>query len=106
LKATLRGAPKDLKILLDASALALGNNYRLTTPDYGDLDLLGNVEPLGDYDHLDRSASDYRIGDLELRVIDLEDLIAIKHHINRPKDQGSLCQLLAIKRIREETGLK
>ncbi len=48
----------------------------------------------------------YRIGDLELRVIDLDDLITIKRQINRPKDRGSLFQLLAIKHLREETGLK
>jgi hypothetical protein len=35
-------------------------------------------------------------------VIDLEDLIKIKQHIRRPKDQDSLMQLLAIKKVRGE----
>ncbi len=106
LKVSLRGAPKDLPIILDARALALGNNYTFETPADGDLDLLGYVEPIGDYDRLDKKAANYQVGDLELRVIALDDLIAIKRHINRPKDRESLYQLLAIKRIREETGQK
>ncbi len=106
LNVSLRGAPKDLPIVLDARALALGNNYTFETPNDGNLDLLGYVEPLGDYTRLDTTASNYQVGDLELRVIDLDDLITIKKHINRPKDRESLHQLLAIKKIREETGLK
>jgi len=106
LNVTLRGAPKDLPIVLDARTLALGSNYTFETPNDGDLDLLGHVEPLGDYDRLDKTASNYQVGDLNLRVIDLDDLIAIKRHINRPKDRSSLHQLLAIKKIREQTGQK
>lgn len=106
LKVTLRGAPKDLPIVLDARALALGNNYTFETAEFGNLDLLGYVVPLGDFDRLDQKASTYKVGEMEFRVIDLDDLIAIKKHINRPKDRDSLYQLLAIKRIREETGLK
>lgn len=106
LKVSLRGAPKDLPIILDARALALGNNYTFETPNDGDLDFLGYVEPLGDYDRLDKTASNYEVGDLQLRVIALDDLITVKQHINRPKDRESLYQLLAIKRIREETGQK
>jgi predicted nucleotidyltransferase len=106
LKVSLRGAPRDLPIILDARALALGSNYTFVTPEDGDLDLLGYVEPLGDFERLDKTASTYQVGDLQLRVIDLDDLIRIKQHIGRPKDRESLYQLLAIKRMREETGLR
>jgi predicted nucleotidyltransferase len=102
LKVTLRGAPPDLPLILDARALALGSNT-FETP-LGDLDLLGHVEPLGDYQRLDQTATTYRVGAWDLRVINLDDLITIKRHINRPKDQSSLYRLLAIKRAREETG--
>jgi predicted nucleotidyltransferase len=104
LNVTLRGVPKDVPVVLDAKALALGSNYTLVTPNDGDLDLLGYVEPLGDYDRLNKNASDYQLGELQVRVIDLDDLITVKKHINRSKDRESLLQLLAIKRIREETG--
>ena len=106
LNVSLRNVPADVRIVLDARALALGSNYTFQTPDNGDLDLLGHVEPLGDYERLNQKACDYRIGELNLRVIDLDDLITIKRHINRPKDRESLFQLLAIKRAREETGLR
>ncbi len=36
-----------------------------------------------------------------LRVIGLDDLIRIKEHIRRPKDQASLIDLLALRRERE-----
>jgi hypothetical protein len=64
------------------------------------------VEQLGDYERLKAKACDYPVGDLKLRVIDLDDLVQIKRHIDRPKDRESLYQLLAIKRLREETGRK
>jgi hypothetical protein len=47
----LRGAPSDVPVILDARALALGNNYTFET-DVGKLDLLGWVEPHGDYEKL------------------------------------------------------
>lgn len=96
----LRGAPATLPFVIDAKSLALGSNFTLTTR-VGDLDLLGDLEPLGDYDAVDARAETYRIGELELRVIRLEDLITIKEHIGRPKDRESLLQLYAIRRIRE-----
>jgi Predicted nucleotidyltransferase len=96
----LRGAPADLPFVIDAKSLALGSNFTLTTR-VGDLDLLGYLEPLGDYDAVAARAETYRIGELELRVIRLEDLITIKEHIGRPKDRESLFQLYAIRRIRE-----
>ena len=103
LKPKLRGVPPGLPFILDARSLALGANFTFDT-QFGDLDLLGHVEPIGDYACLDKRATTYRVADLELRVIDLDDLIRIKRHINRLKDRESLFQLLAIKKTREETG--
>lgn len=100
LEVGLRGAPANLPFVIDARSLALGSNFTLTTR-VGDLDLLGYLEPLGDYDAIDARAETYRIGDLELRVIRLEDLITIKEYIGRPKDRESLFQLYAIRRLRE-----
>lgn len=41
-----------------------------------------------------------------MRVIGLDDLIRIKRHLARPKDRESPLQLEAIKRPREEEGLR
>jgi hypothetical protein len=98
----LRGAPGDLPFQIDSRSLALGSNFTLTTR-LGDLDLLGYLGPLGGYEAIASRAEVYRIGDLDLRVIALDDLIAIKQHIRRPKDQQSLFHLLAIKRLRGES---
>lgn len=51
LKPTLRGAPPDLPVALDAPALALGNNYTFET-SFGPIDLLGWVEPHGPFESL------------------------------------------------------
>jgi len=101
LKPTLRGAPPDLPVILDARALGLGNNYTFETP-LGKLDLLGWVEPIGGYDELLKTAEHYPVGELNLDVISLQDLLRVKEHICRAKDSESLLQLLAIERIRKE----
>jgi hypothetical protein len=100
LNPTLRSAPADLPIRLDAESLALGNNYTFET-SLGPLDLLGWVEPLGTFEVLVPASESYKVGALNLRTIGLEDLITIKQHIGRPKDRESLLQLLAIREIRK-----
>lgn len=96
----LRGAPPDLPFRLDAKSLALGSNFTFTT-DAGDLDLLGWVEPLGGYEEIVGRCDTLQIGETNVRVISLDDLIQIKQHISRPKDRDSLMHLLAIKRVRD-----
>jgi predicted nucleotidyltransferase len=101
LQPSFRGAPRDLPIVLDAHALALGSNYTLNTA-MGPLDLLGWVEPLGAYEALLPASETYWLGDLAVRTIGLEDLIRIKQHIGRAKDRESLLQLLAIRELRND----
>jgi hypothetical protein len=97
---TLRGAPPDLPFKLDSQSLALGSNFTFNT-DVGALDLLGWIEPLGTYDDLIARSECMEIEGVQVAVISLDDLIAIKRHINRPKDQMALLQLEAIKRLRD-----
>lgn len=98
---TLRGAPPDLPFRLDAESLALGSNFTFET-DEGPLDLLGWVEPFGEYDALLPGSEVMDLDGVKVRVIGLDDLITIKRHIQRPKDQAALLQLEALKRLREE----
>jgi hypothetical protein len=100
---TLRGAPPDLPFRIDAESLALGSNFTFNT-DIGPLDLLGWVEPFGTYDALLPHATLIPAGGVDLLTIGLDDLIAIKKHIGRPKDQAALVQLEAIKRLRDQPG--
>jgi predicted nucleotidyltransferase len=101
IKPTLRGAPSDLPFTLDTRALAQGNNFTLST-SLGDLDLLGWVEPLGDYDAIIKHAETFPVDELQIKTIGLDDLIRVKEHIRRSKDQESLLQLKAIRRLRDE----
>ncbi len=106
LSLTLRGAPTDLKFRLDAQALALGQTFTFEIDGEYALDLLGYLEPIGTYEDLLRHAETMKIGGRAVRVIGLDDLIRIKKHLGRPKDRESLLQLEAIKRLREQEGLR
>ena len=101
LRPTLRGAPPDLPFVIDAQSLALGANYTFVT-EHGPLDLLGIVDPLGNFDDIDPRAEVYSYEGSPLRVIALEDLIRVKEHIKRDKDRESLAQLYAIRRRRKQ----
>ncbi len=103
---TLRGAPPDLKFRLDAQALALGLNYTFLVDDEYPLDLLGYLEPVGAYEDLLPRVETVSIGGHPIRVIGLDDLIRIKQYLGRPKDRESLLQLQAIKRLRDQEGLR
>jgi hypothetical protein len=103
LKPTLRGAPPDLPFVIDEHSLALGNNFTFNTL-HGALHLLAWVEPLGDFDAIEKRAESYQFAGGELKTISLDDLIHVKQHIGRAKDRESLLQLLAIKKQREEQG--
>lgn len=100
LRPTLRGAPPDLPFRLDAESLALGSNFTFDT-NIGPLDLLGWVEPLGTYEDLLPGAESIEVGDLRLTVMGLDDLITVKRHLRRPKDQAALVQLEALRALRE-----
>ncbi len=103
---TLRGAPPALKFRLDAQALALGLNYTFLVDDEYPLDLLGYLEPVGAYEDLLPRVETVSIGGHPIRVIGLDDLIRIKQYLGRPKDRESLLQLQAIKRLRDQEGLR
>ena len=101
LKPELRGAPAGLPVVVDARALALGNNYTFKTR-LGPIDLLGWVEPLGDYDALAKNAETYKMGKFDLKAISLDDLIRVKEHVGRRKDRDALVQLHAIRKERDK----
>src|SRR5438477_516502 len=70
------------------------------------LDFLGALEPIGTYEDLLPHAETVSVGGRPTRVIGLDDLIRIKRYLGRPKDRESLLQLEAIKRLREQEGLR
>lgn len=101
----MRGAPKDDPFVIDARTIELGDAFTLSCP-LGDIDFLATVEPIGGYDQLLPHAERHDLPTGAVLTISLEDLIRVKRHIARPKDSESLFQLLAIQRVRRETGLR
>ena len=98
---SLRGAPAELTFVIDAQALKLGTNYTFEVDGEYALDLLGYLEPIGSFEDLLANSQSMVLGEHEVRIIGLEDLISIKRHLGRPKDRESLLQLEAIRGIRE-----
>lgn len=94
------GVQEGLPFSADVRALTLGCNFTFETNE-GKLDLLGYVEPIGDYEAILKNAEAWQVGDLNLNTISLDELIRIKEHIKRGKDSESLFQLRAIKQVRE-----
>jgi hypothetical protein len=66
----------------------------------------GQAEALMAYEDLLARAETVEMAGQPVRVIGLDDLIRIKRHLGRPKDRESLLQLEAIKRLRDEEGLR
>lgn len=99
LRPKLRGAPEDLPFRIDPESLALGCNFAFATP-FGDLVLLGYLEPLGGFEAIAERAETVRLEAREVRIIALDDLIAIKEFLGRPKDRQALYQLRAIRELR------
>lgn len=62
------------------------------------------MEPFGAFESFAPRAERYEYENAPLLVMSVDDLIRIKEHIRRPKEQASLEQLRAIKRERERGG--
>jgi predicted nucleotidyltransferase len=97
---SLRGAPPDLPFRPDPQTLAAGTNFTFQT-DFGGFDLLGWVEPFGAYEQLIGQAEWVDLPGIRIAIIGLENLMAIKNLIRRPKDLAVLAELQAIKKLRE-----
>ena len=100
IKPYLRGAPAGLPFTLDSHTLARGLNFTLTT-ELGDIDLLGEVAGGGTYDRLYAESEQGTIDGIDVRVVSLRRLIALKRAAGRPKDFDALAGLEALLEERE-----
>lgn len=75
----------------------------LLQTDIGRLDVLPRVEPLGDYDELEAVELELLEG-TSVRVLTLEQLIAVKTHLSRRKDKVVEAELRAIADLRRTEG--
>lgn len=100
-KPRLRGAPEALPFTLDEATLHAGLNFTLTT-DLGDLDLLGEVAGLGEYEAVKAQAEAVELYRRSVWILSLEGLIVSKEAATRPKDLRHLDELKALQALRDE----
>ena len=93
--ARLRNAPEGLPFILDAETLKRGLNFTFST-DIGDLDLLGEVRGVGQYEEVHADSITAEVFGYRFAVIDLGKLILAKRAAGRPKDLIVLPELEAI----------
>ncbi|MDQ3266612.1 MAG: nucleotidyltransferase [Myxococcota bacterium] len=78
------------------AVLASNRNLYLLT-DLGRLDILGEVAPIGSFETLAARADEMEVLGHRCRVISLDDLILVKAHLGRGKDQLVERELRAIR---------
>ena len=98
---TLRGAPPDLPFKLNPATVKSGLNFTLAT-DLGDLDLLGEVAGLGEYEAV-RAASETlaMYGNHPMQILTIEGLLSAKHAAGRAKDIEVILELEALLELRK-----
>ena len=101
--AKLRNAPEGLPFILDAETLRRGLNFTFAT-DIGDLDLLGDVPGVGQYEVVAADSVRVELFGYPFAVIDIGKLIAAKRAAGRPKDLIALPELEAIQEAQAMEG--
>ena len=98
--ARLRNVPEGLPFILDTETLKRGLNFTFAT-DIGDLDLLGEMRGVGDYEAALTDSVTVGLFGYRFSVIDIRKLIAAKRAAGRPKDLIALPELEAIQEAQE-----
>jgi predicted nucleotidyltransferase len=83
---SLRGAPADLPFTPDARTLENGANFTFDT-EWGSFDILADAAGMRDYEAMRSDARVDAIEGVTVRIVSLDDLIAMKRAANRPKDK-------------------
>lgn len=98
----LRGFPENLPFVWDERTLQGGTNFTLITT-IGDIDMLGEVAGIGDYEEVKRESIPARLYDCDVRILTLDGLISAKRAAGRVKDLLVLPELEALKELLSET---
>ena len=96
LRARLRGPREEVPFRLDVRTLKLGDSFTFTTR-HGDLDILGTPTGTRGFDDLVANAEPVQIGESEVLVASLDDLIRMKRASGRPKDRAMVEELGALR---------
>ena len=95
-KPKLRGIPKELPFIWDASTLANGSVFTLDT-SIGAIDLLSEVKGLGDFADVLAASEKYELWGHSVNVLSIDGLIAAKKATGREKDIPGLKHLEALR---------
>jgi hypothetical protein len=98
LRPSLRGAPAGLPFIFDEKTVLRGLNFTLTT-ELGAVDLLGEVQGLGDYASVAAASGPMEFFGRQFKVLSLEGLIRSKRSAGRPRDRAVLPELEALREI-------
>ena len=88
-KAHLRGVPEDVPFIPDGRTLKRTQILTLDTVD-GGLDLLVDPSGAAPYDAMRRRADLIEFEDIQVRIVGLEDLLAMKRAAGRPQDLADI----------------
>lgn len=102
LGARLRGVTDDVPFVPDGRTLRRTRVLTLDTP-IGRIDLLAQPDGAPDFDELRSRAERDAIAGVTVAYASLDDLIAMKKAVGRPKDLVAVEELEAIQRILRET---
>ncbi|HLL73539.1 MAG TPA: hypothetical protein VK363_19010 [Pyrinomonadaceae bacterium] len=97
-----RDFPSNLPFVWDEQTLQQGTNFTFVT-DLGNIDLLGEVTGLGDYNDVRDASVVLALFGLQCRVLSLDALIVSKRAAGRTKDLLVLPELEALREVSEKT---
>jgi len=94
-----RMTPQKLKMPSDASKLYGYKNLYLQTT-LGEIDLLSEVDGVGTYSIVKDHADLITIGDMQVPVMSIEDIIQSKGFLGRPKDRQVIAELRLVQQAK------
>lgn len=93
--------PSDLPFVWDAQLLRSSSVLTLDSSE-GRLDLLAEPPGVGTFEELYRKSIIMEVAGVPIRTASIDDLIAMKAAVDRPKDRINLMQLRALKQVLQE----
>lgn len=99
LRSKLKGIDDEVPFVPDGRTLRRTEMLTMETAA-GELDILARPVGSAGYESLRRRADRFDLGGFSVLVASIDDLIAMKQAVNRPKDRAAVDELQAIKRLR------